>query len=430
MQMLNVALGGTLDQHVPDAVGHEDHRAVPGTFSDHEVRLEPGSLAARAVGSESSAVKSHHHQGIDELGEGLRVTGRAADDELPEAIELAGDRFALGVLWHPEEDERSRVISALRGARHGPGGDRPSDDPGDRAGHRGGDGGGPARGRGGGRRRGGARPGGLPGVARARAARTASAVLHRLANALEEHVEELATLEARNAGKPIGDARGEMGMVVDTFRYYAGAPERLTGKTIPVPGGVDMTFREPLGVVALITPWNFPLTIASWKVAPALAAGNTVVLKPAELTPLTSLELERIALEAGLPEGVLNVVAGPRLGLRAAARGAPGRGQGGLHGLDRGGARDRGGRGGHHQARDPGARWQVGQHRVRRRRPRAGRRQRRPEPCSATRGRTAAPARASSWSARRSTASWSAWRRRLARSPWATRSTSPPPWAR
>ena len=123
--------------------------------------------------------------------------------------------------------------------------------------------------------------------------------------------EELATLEARNAGKPIGDARGEMGMVVDTFRYYAGAPERLTGKTIPVAGGVDMTFREPLGVVALITPWNFPLTIASWKVAPALAAGNTVVLKPAELTPLTSLELERIALEAGLPEGVLNVVAGP-----------------------------------------------------------------------------------------------------------------------
>ena len=123
--------------------------------------------------------------------------------------------------------------------------------------------------------------------------------------------EELATLEARNAGKPIGDARGEMGMVVDTFRYYAGAPERLTGKTIPVAGGVDMTFREPLGVVGLITPWNFPLTIASWKVAPALAAGNTVVLKPAELTPLTALELERIALEAGLPEGVLNVVAGP-----------------------------------------------------------------------------------------------------------------------
>src|SRR4051812_16459489 len=136
-------------------------------------------------------------------------------------------------------------------------------------------------------------------------------VLHRLADALDSHREELATLEARNAGKPIGDARGEMGMVVDTFRYYAGAPERLLGKTIPVTGGIDITFREPLGVVGLITPWNFPLVIASWKVAPALAAGNTIVLKPAELTPLTALELEKIALEAGLPEGVLNVVAGP-----------------------------------------------------------------------------------------------------------------------
>ena len=133
----------------------------------------------------------------------------------------------------------------------------------------------------------------------------------RLSEAISDHLEGLAVLEARNAGKPIGDARGEIGMVADCFRYYAGAPERLLGKTIPVAGGVDMTFREPLGVVGLITPWNFPLVIASWKVAPALAAGNTVVLKPAELTPLTSLELERIALEAGLPEGILNVVAGP-----------------------------------------------------------------------------------------------------------------------
>jgi acyl-CoA reductase-like NAD-dependent aldehyde dehydrogenase len=138
-----------------------------------------------------------------------------------------------------------------------------------------------------------------------------AAMLHRLADALSDAREELARLEARNAGKPIGDARGEMGMVVDTFRFYAGAPERLLGKTIPVAGGIDMTFREPLGVVGLIVPWNFPLVIASWKVAPALAAGNTIVLKPAELTPLTALELERIALEAGLPEGVLNVVAGP-----------------------------------------------------------------------------------------------------------------------
>jgi acyl-CoA reductase-like NAD-dependent aldehyde dehydrogenase len=136
-------------------------------------------------------------------------------------------------------------------------------------------------------------------------------LLHGLADALAARQEELAVLEARNAGKPIGDARGEMGMVVDTFRYYAGAVERTLGDTIPVAGGVAMTFREPLGVVALITPWNFPLTIASWKLAPCLAAGNTVVLKPAELTPLTALEFERIALEAGLPEGVVNVVAGP-----------------------------------------------------------------------------------------------------------------------
>jgi acyl-CoA reductase-like NAD-dependent aldehyde dehydrogenase len=136
-------------------------------------------------------------------------------------------------------------------------------------------------------------------------------LLHGLADALAARQEQLAVLEARDAGKPIGDARGEMGMVVDTFRYYAGAVERTLGDTIPVAGGVAMTFREPLGVVALITPWNFPLTIASWKLAPCLAAGNTVVLKPAELTPLTALEFERIALEAGLPEGVVNVVAGP-----------------------------------------------------------------------------------------------------------------------
>src|SRR3954454_17884546 len=157
-------------------------------------------------------------------------------------------------------------------------------------------------------------------VARARAAYPAwrsvappdrARLLYRLADALAERQGELAVLEARNAGKPIGDARGEMGMVADVFRYYAGAVERNLGDTIPVAGGIDMTFREPLGVVALIVPWNFPLTVASWKLAPALAAGNTVVLKPAELTPLTALEFERIALEAGLPEGVVNVVAGP-----------------------------------------------------------------------------------------------------------------------
>jgi acyl-CoA reductase-like NAD-dependent aldehyde dehydrogenase len=136
-------------------------------------------------------------------------------------------------------------------------------------------------------------------------------LLHRVADAIEEHHADLSVLEARNAGKPIGDARGEIGMVADTFRYYAAAPERLLGDTIPVAGGLGFTVREPLGVVGLITPWNFPLAIASWKLAPALAAGNTVVLKPAELTPLTALRFAEIALDAGLPEGVVNVVAGP-----------------------------------------------------------------------------------------------------------------------
>lgn len=138
-----------------------------------------------------------------------------------------------------------------------------------------------------------------------------ASLLHRLSAQIESEAEDLARLEARNAGKPISDARGEIGMVADCFRYYAAAPERLAGRTIPVAGGVDMTFREPMGVVGLIVPWNFPLVITSWKTAPALAAGNTVVLKPAELTPLTAVELERIALDAGLPEGVLNVVVGP-----------------------------------------------------------------------------------------------------------------------
>jgi betaine-aldehyde dehydrogenase len=136
-------------------------------------------------------------------------------------------------------------------------------------------------------------------------------LLRRLATTVEEHAEELAQLETRNVGKPISDARGEVGMVADVFHFYAGAVDKHGGETIPVAGGVDVTFREPLGVVGLIVPWNFPLAIASWKLGPALACGNTVVLKPAELTPLTALRLGELALDAGLPEGVLNVVVGP-----------------------------------------------------------------------------------------------------------------------
>ena len=203
----------------------------------------------------------------------------------------------------------------------------------------------------------------LPGLARARPRRARADACARWPTTLAEHREELAVLEARNAGKAIGDARGEMGMVVDTFRYYAGAPERLLGDTIPVAGGQAFTVREPVGVVGLITPWNFPLTIASWKLAPALAAGNTVVLKPAELTPLTALRFAELALEAGLPEGVVNVVVGPGRTLRAAPGRASGRGQDRLHRLDRGRALDRGGRGRDDQAGDARARRQVGQRR-------------------------------------------------------------------
>ena len=113
MQMLNVACGGTLVQHLPDVVGHTDHRHTPGSFGDHDVRLEPGSLAAQAVGADRLAVKSHHHQGVGEIGEGVVVTGWAEPDDVVEAIELPQKRFALGVLWHPEEDMRDRVVEAL-----------------------------------------------------------------------------------------------------------------------------------------------------------------------------------------------------------------------------------------------------------------------------------------------------------------------------
>ena len=136
-------------------------------------------------------------------------------------------------------------------------------------------------------------------------------LLRRVAASVEEHIEELARLETANVGKPLGDSRWEMGMVADVFHFYAGAVEKHYGETIPVAGGVDMTFREALGVVGLIVPWNFPLMLASWKLGPALACANTVVLKPAELTPLTALRFAELALEAGLPEGVVNVVVGP-----------------------------------------------------------------------------------------------------------------------
>ena len=137
-----------------------------------------------------------------------------------------------------------------------------------------------------------------------------AALLRRFATVVDEHVDELAELEVRNAGHTWGNARWEAGNVRDCLNYYSAAPERLFGRQIPVAGGTDVTFHEPLGVVGIIVPWNFPMPILGWGMAPALAAGNTVVLKPAELTPLTAIRIGELALEAGLPEHVLNVVPG------------------------------------------------------------------------------------------------------------------------
>jgi acyl-CoA reductase-like NAD-dependent aldehyde dehydrogenase len=135
-------------------------------------------------------------------------------------------------------------------------------------------------------------------------------LLRRFAEQVDRHVDELAALETAEAGHPVGAARWEAGQVRDVLMYYAAAPERLTGRQIPVPGGLDVTFAEPVGVVGLIVPWNFPMPILSWGLAPALAAGCTVVAKPAEQTPLTALRIAGLALEAGLPEGVFQVLPG------------------------------------------------------------------------------------------------------------------------
>jgi acyl-CoA reductase-like NAD-dependent aldehyde dehydrogenase len=135
-------------------------------------------------------------------------------------------------------------------------------------------------------------------------------LMRRFATAVEDSAEELAQLETANVGKPISDSRDEVAMVAEVLHFYAGAVDKHRGATVPVAAGVDLTFNEPMGVVAAIVPWNFPIAITSWKVGPALATGNTVVVKPAELTPLTALRLEALALEAGIPPGVLQVVVG------------------------------------------------------------------------------------------------------------------------
>ncbi len=135
-------------------------------------------------------------------------------------------------------------------------------------------------------------------------------LLRRFAAVVDEHIDELAELEVRNAGHTWGNATWEAGNVRDVLNYYSASPERMTGHQIPVAGGINITFHEPLGVVGIIVPWNFPMPIAGWGFGPALAAGNTVVLKPAELTPLTAIRLGELGREAGLPEGVFTVIPG------------------------------------------------------------------------------------------------------------------------
>ena len=197
-------------------------------------------------------------------------------------------------------------------------------------------------------------------------------LLRRFAAQVEEHGEELARLETANVGKPLADSRGEVAMVAEVLYFYAGAVDKHRGATVPVAGGVAMTFHEPLGVVAAIIPWNFPMAIMSWKVGPALATGNTIVVKPAETTPLTALRLAELALDAGLPEGVLQVVVGegPVAGNRLVTH--PRGGQGCLHRFDVGRPPGHGRCLRHHQAGHPRARRQVGVGGLRRRRYRGG----------------------------------------------------------
>ena len=136
-------------------------------------------------------------------------------------------------------------------------------------------------------------------------------LMRRFADTIGAHAEELALLETQNMGMPIGNSRWCANAIADTFHYFAGAIEKHNGSSIPVAGGIDVTFHEPLGIVGLITPWNFPMMMAAWKLGPALATGNAAIIKPAEITPLTTMRIGELALEAGIPEGIINVVVGP-----------------------------------------------------------------------------------------------------------------------
>ena len=200
-------------------------------------------------------------------------------------------------------------------------------------------------------------------------------LLLRFADAVRAHEDELSALESRQIGKPISGARWEVGQVSRVLEFYAGATTKLRGSTIPVTRpGLDLTLREPIGVVGLIVPWNFPLMMASWKVGPALAAGNTAILKPASYSPLTAIRLAELALEAGLPPGVLNVVTGPGPSVGAAMAAHPGIGKIAFTGETATGQEILRTAAGTREEGQPRARRQEPQHRVRRRRPRGLRR--------------------------------------------------------
>lgn len=199
-----------------------------------------------------------------------------------------------------------------------------------------------------------------------------AAGLRAFAAAVQAHLDELAALEVANSGQPIVSAEWEAGHVRDVLAFYAASPERLSGRQIPVAGGVDVTFNEPMGVVGVITPWNFPMVIASWAIAPALAAGNAVLVKPAELTPLTTMRLGELAVEAGLDEDLLQVL--PGKGTVVGSGSSPTRhSQDRVHRVHRSRQAGHGRCRGSSQTSDVGTGWQERQHRLPRLRPGARR---------------------------------------------------------
>ena len=311
-QVINVALGGTLHQHLPDVLGHTHHQQGNAVFATSAVRTVPGTRLAALIG-ESSDAQCYHHQAIDRLGEGLIVSAQDSDGVI-EAVEIPGENFVLAVQWHPEErldDLRlfAAVVEAAAAYATGES-ERVTSSDVDQPRHRGAAAHRRADRRGGRRRRGGTRQGGTTGLGTTGPGRTGGGVasLRRDGRRARRRAGRSwrsptpGTRSATRSGRPATSATccsstrpPRNGCPASRFRW---------------PGGLDVTFNEPLGVVGVITPWNFPMTIASWGFAPALAAGNAVLVKPAEWTPLTTIRLGELAVEAGLPADLFQVLPG------------------------------------------------------------------------------------------------------------------------